>query len=98
AGLRTRTRACAANRAWGLAETGSSDAHHLPHVGKGWTEFEGESPEDLRAALLERRTAARMVGYPSLREVGIGRTALGLAWGYTATPRKMLRLRRERRA
>lgn len=77
---------------WGLAPVGGSDAHHLLHLGRGWTEFAGCSAEDLRRALLDGATEAAMGRYPSTRDVGYGRAALGLAWGYTATPRKMLRL------
>ncbi|MCC7366519.1 MAG: PHP domain-containing protein [Dehalococcoidia bacterium] len=91
AGRATRARAIAANETWQLPVTGGSDAHHLPHVGSGWTEFEGTTAADLRAALTAGTTAGRMSRYASLREVGIGATALGLAWGYSATPRKMLR-------
>ncbi len=38
------------------AETGSSDAHHAQLVGTAWTEFPGESAEDLRRAILDRTT------------------------------------------
>jgi predicted metal-dependent phosphoesterase TrpH len=74
---------------WRLAETGSSDAHHLPHVGTGWTEFEGTGFEALRTAIEQQSTVARMSRYPSMKDVGYGQVALGLAWGYAATPRKM---------
>ncbi|MCK9517558.1 MAG: phosphotransferase [Dehalococcoidia bacterium] len=94
AGRRTRDGACEGNLRWQLPATGASDAHHLVHVGTGWTEFDGHTADDLREALRRGETEARMSRYPSLREVGIGRTALGLAWGYSATPRKMLRWRR----
>jgi hypothetical protein len=40
------------------AETGSSDAHHAALVGTCWTEFSGESGEDLRRAIAERTTTA----------------------------------------
>jgi hypothetical protein len=30
-----------------------------------------------------------MTSYPPLREVGAANLALGLAWGYAATPRKI---------
>lgn len=92
AGLQRRSLALHLNHEWGLAAIGSSDAHHLPHVGTGWTEFEGSSADQLRRALASGATRAAMGRYPGLREVGLGRTALGLAWGYAATPRKMLRL------
>lgn len=94
AGRRTRDRAVVANARWGLATTGSSDAHHLVHVASGWTEFPGETAGDLRAAILAGTTVARMGRYAPPREVGLGRTAAQLAWGLTATPRKMLRPRR----
>lgn len=41
-----------------VAETGSSDAHHAALVGTAWTEFPGTSPAELRAAILDRTTAA----------------------------------------
>ncbi|MCE7929198.1 MAG: PHP domain-containing protein [Chloroflexi bacterium CFX7] len=76
--------------AWRLPATGGSDAHHLKCVGTGWTEFPGKSAEDLRAAILEGTVAAGMTRYPSLLEVGLHRVAMQLAWGYSATPRKIL--------
>ncbi len=91
AGRVARERMRAANLAWGLPETGGSDAHHLPHLGTGWTEFPADGAEGLRAAILAGTTHAAMSRYPSVREVGVTQTALGLAWGYAATPRKMLR-------
>ncbi|MBA4179426.1 MAG: phosphotransferase [Anaerolinea sp.] len=78
-------------RIWRLAEVGGSDAHHLAHVGTGWTEFEGCTTGDLATAIRAASTRPGMSSYPSSREVGYGQLAIGLAWGYTATPRKMLR-------
>ena len=93
AGRITATRATTLNhRTWHLAETGGSDAHHLLHLGTGWTEFDGAGAEGLRLALSAGATTAGMTRYPSIRDVGIGRTAAGLVWGYAATPRKMLRI------
>lgn len=83
-------------RRWRLPEVGGSDAHHLACVGCGWTEFPGETVDDLRAAITGGTTQAAMRRYPSLREVGLGQAALGLVWGYAATPRKMLRRPRAR--
>lgn len=92
AGLRTVSQAHAHNEStWHLPAVGGSDAHHLLHIGSGWTEFEGTGADALRQALRERTTVARMGRYASLREVGLRQVALGLAWGYAATPRKMLR-------
>jgi predicted metal-dependent phosphoesterase TrpH len=94
AALRTRDKAERLNQArWRLPVTGGSDAHHLPHLGTGWTEFEGSTDEDLRAALSAGTTHAGMQPYPSWREVGLSKLAAGLVWGYAATPRKMLRRR-----
>lgn len=42
----------------GVAETGSSDAHHAELVGTAWTEFPGEGAEALWTALRERTTVA----------------------------------------
>jgi predicted metal-dependent phosphoesterase TrpH len=92
AGLRTRDRALRLNvERWQLPATGGSDAHHLPHVGTGWTEFAGKTANDLRAAIETGKTRGEISRYPHAAEVGYGRIAMGLAWGYMATPRKMLR-------
>lgn len=40
----------------GVAETGSSDAHHAKLVGTAWTEFDGSSAAELRRAIVERST------------------------------------------
>jgi predicted metal-dependent phosphoesterase TrpH len=42
-----------------LAAIGCSDAHNSRFIGMGYTEFEGDTMEDLRAAILTRRTQAR---------------------------------------
>lgn len=89
---KTRTR----NRDWALPELGGSDAHHLPHVATGWTEFEGVGATGLRRAIVSGATTAHVGPYPGIREVGVRQVALGLAWGYAATPRKMLARSRHR--
>jgi len=90
----TRERAIRLNEErWRLPAVGGSDAHHLPHVGAGWTEFAGSTARELREALRTGATAAAMGPYPGLREIGVRRVAAGLAWGYSATPRKLLRRR-----
>lgn len=94
AGRRTVQTASALNSAvWRLPVTGGSDAHHLGHIGTGWTEFDGDGPDGLRKALERGETRASMRPYPSIFATGVGRTMAGLAWGYAATPRKMLRFR-----
>jgi predicted metal-dependent phosphoesterase TrpH len=40
----------------GLPEFGASDAHALAAVGSAWTTFPGRTPDDIRAALLDRTT------------------------------------------
>ena len=40
----------------GLAMVGNSDAHTLAAIGQGWSTFPGHGAEDLRRAILERRT------------------------------------------
>ncbi len=40
----------------GLATVGNSDAHAATAIGTGWTTFPGHTAEDLRAAIVERRT------------------------------------------
>ena len=42
-----------------LAPIGCSDAHNSRFIGMGYTEFEGHTAEDLRAAILTRRTQPR---------------------------------------
>jgi predicted metal-dependent phosphoesterase TrpH len=81
---------------WALPRTGGSDAHHLACLATGWTEFEGTGAAALRAALESGAVRPAMGRYPSLREIGIAGVAAGLAWGYAATPRKMLSFRRAR--
>jgi len=41
-----------------LASIGCSDAHNARFMGMGYTEFEGSTPEDLRASILARRSRA----------------------------------------
>ncbi len=51
-------RAVAFAAEYGLAPLGSSDAHALEAIGRCWTTFRGRTAEDLRHAILERRTHA----------------------------------------
>ena len=91
AGRVTSAAASRLNAGWGMAEVGGSDAHHLAHIGSGWTAFEGSSADDLRQALVRGAVRPEVRPYAGVREVGLGQLALGLVWGYSATPRKMLR-------
>jgi len=54
--VRSRRAAWLNDHVLGLAETGSSDAHHAQLVGTAWTEFAGTSASDLRNAVLQRAT------------------------------------------
>lgn len=82
---------------WRLPVTGSSDAHHLRHVAAGYTAFPGHTVDDFVRALRAGATEGRLAPYAGTREIGLGRTVAQLAWGYTATPRKLLgRLPRRR--
>lgn len=56
ANARYRATVTSANREWGLAEIGSSDAHFHQHVGAGYTRFPGASAEALRRAIDARGT------------------------------------------
>ena len=76
---------------WRLPVCGGSDCHHLPQLGTGWTEFEGRTAEELQAALASGAVREGHSQPPSLRQIGLGQAVLGLAWGFSATPRKMVR-------
>lgn len=91
AGRQAAAKTARLNGRWGLPATGGSDAHHLAHIGTAWTTFPGSTADELRLALTEGRVQPGISAYPSVRAIGFRRTILGLAWGYTATPRKMLR-------
>lgn len=53
---RSNPQAAAAAAALPLAHTGNSDAHVLPMIAQGATEFPGYTAADLRRALVERKT------------------------------------------
>ncbi|MSQ09481.1 MAG: PHP domain-containing protein [Dehalococcoidia bacterium] len=57
-----------------LPEIGASDAHFLPAVAAGVTEFTGTTAADLRAAIAAKTTVASAPGV-SLREIGYGNLA-----------------------
>lgn len=89
-----RTSVIDANRRWGLATTGGSDAHFHEQVGSSITTFEGSGQDALRAALIARTTDAQLGHYPRLRNIG-ARRLLHQQWrGISATPRAILRRRR----
>jgi hypothetical protein len=82
--VRANVRASLANRTTvGLAAVGGSDAHVKQAVGSAVTHFEGHTAADLRAALVARRTSAR-VRMPSA--LALGRY---VAWGITTRTRQI---------
>ena len=76
---------------WKLPELGASDGHHLVQVGSGWTSFEGTTSQSLKEALKLKKTSAHEGRNPSLKEIGYSQIALGLLWGFSATPRQVVR-------
>ncbi|GMU41091.1 MAG: hypothetical protein AMXMBFR23_19570 [Chloroflexota bacterium] len=81
---------------WHLAETGGSDAHFCETVGTAYTQFPGRTAEDLRRAILERRTAGVLVRTTPYREIGARRLVLQQVRGLSVTPRKVIGGRIER--
>ena len=75
---------------WQLATLGGSDAHFLASIGAAFTLFPGRSAEDLRTAILERRTIAVAGRKPSLREIGWRTILRQQVRGLSVTPRKVL--------
>ena len=88
-----RNRVIEANRRWGLATTGGSDAHFHEQVGSAATTFEGSGQEALRAALNARTTTGELGTYPRLRNIG-ARRLLHQQWrGISATPKALINRR-----
>lgn len=90
AGRVTAARARSLNRAWAMAAVGGSDAHFLPMVGSGITAFAGGHAADLRAAILNNDTTARILPHPTLRELGPSAVARQLWRALWATPRRIV--------
>lgn len=72
-----------------LAEVGGSDAHFLVAVGSAYTLFPGSTAEDLRRAILDKRSKAASGRQPSLLEIGPGQIARQMWRGITVTPRTL---------
>lgn len=90
AGRTGAKRARALNRReFGLAEIGGSDAHFLPAIGAGHTEFEGTTTDDLRRAIVDRTTRGVSGRPPTLRELGVTQVARQTYRGIMCTPRAM---------
>ena len=84
-----------ANKQWGLAETGGSDAHFWQHIGSAYTLFHGSSPDDLRSAILERtvRPGGQEIPAPRL-PVGIYVAQCAWSW-FVDPPRRIMRTLRD---
>jgi predicted metal-dependent phosphoesterase TrpH len=97
ANARQRRAVLEANRDWGLAEIGASDAHFWQHIGAGYTSFPGTTPDDLRAAVLARSTRAGGQELPPAR-LSPASYAAQCAWSwFVDPPRRMARRQRESR-
>jgi predicted metal-dependent phosphoesterase TrpH len=84
------------NQRWGLAETGGSDAHFWQHIGSAYTLFPGATAQDLRQAILARRTRAGGEEVPPVRLPATSYVAqCALSW-FVDPPRKVMRLWRQR--
>jgi predicted metal-dependent phosphoesterase TrpH len=82
-----------ANADWGLAEIGASDAHFWQHIGAGYTQFSGSTPDDLRRAIANRSVRA---GGQEQRPVRLNPAAyvVQCAWSwFVDPPRRMIRRR-----
>jgi predicted metal-dependent phosphoesterase TrpH len=74
-------------REFHLAEVGGSDAHFLSVIGTAHTEFDGETADDLRQAIRDRRTRGVNGFHPPLHRLGLGQIARQTWRGITVTPR-----------
>jgi len=92
-----RAAVLAANREWGLAEIGSSDAHFWQHIAAGYTRFPGSTSEDLRRAILERAVlAGGQESRPARLNPAVYVAQCAWSW-FVDPPRRMMRRRRESR-
>lgn len=77
AGRTHHARAVALADELGMAGVGNSDAHLLEAIASGHTTFPGHSAEDVRAAILERRTGWHGEFWPFGFQVAMYRRQLG---------------------
>jgi predicted metal-dependent phosphoesterase TrpH len=84
------------NQQWGLAALGGSDAHFWQHIGAGYTLFPGSGPEELRQAILARRTRDAGQEQPPER-LPVAAYVLQCGWSwFVDPPRKIARMVRQR--
>ncbi|MXY79385.1 MAG: PHP domain-containing protein [Chloroflexi bacterium] len=79
------------NRGWGLAETGSSDAHFPEVMGAALTRFPGRTVDDLMRALTIGATVAEWGPSPSWRQIGARRLLAQQGRSGLATPLALAR-------
>ncbi len=80
------------NKAWGLAETGGSDAHFWQHIGSGYTTFAGKTVEEFREAFLAKTTAAGGQETPPAK-LPVAALVGQCAWSwFVDPPRKIARM------
>jgi predicted metal-dependent phosphoesterase TrpH len=72
-----------------LPAVGASDAHFMQAIGSAYTEFEGSTAAELRAAFASGTISAHERRFPSLREVGLARTLTLPIAGLRATPKQL---------
>lgn len=73
-----------------LAVTGGSDAHFTELIGSAYTTFPGRTSEELRQAIIERRTDGVRERSVPLAEIGVRRLLHQQVRGLSVTPRKVL--------
>jgi len=72
-----------------LAEVGGSDAHFLTAIGSAYTQFTGSTAQELRQAILEKKTLGINGQHPSLLQIGMGKVLRQTWRGLNVTPRQM---------
>jgi len=63
----------------------------LVQIGSAWTSFTGTTSDDLKKAITTNTTVAQKGKLPTLKEIGYLQITLGLIWGFSATPRQVIR-------
>ncbi len=86
-----------ANKAWGLAQTGGSDAHFWQHIGAAYTSFPGTTSTDLRHAILARTVrAGGQETPPAHLPAGVYVAQCAWSW-FVDPPRRTIRAVKARR-
>jgi predicted metal-dependent phosphoesterase TrpH len=92
ANAKARAQVIEANKRWGLAGTGGSDAHFWQHIGAAYTLFPGTSAAALRASILAKLTKPGGMDQPPERlpiSAYLGQQVLSLI---IDPPRKLSRM------